>query len=80
MPGDDERIARITDPYELRRAATGRLGEAQQEVTELARLRRKVIQDLHAEGLSYAQIAEAAGLSRGRARGRGRPVLCCHRH
>jgi DNA-directed RNA polymerase specialized sigma24 family protein len=70
MPGDDERIARITDPYELRRAATGRLGEAQQEVTELARLRRKVIQDLHAEGLSYAQIAEAAGLSRGRARPR----------
>jgi hypothetical protein len=66
VPGDYERIARITDPYELLRAATGRLGEAQQEVTELARLRRKVIQDLHAEGLSYAQIAEAAGLSRGR--------------
>lgn len=66
MPGEYERIARITDPYELLRAATGRLGEAQQEVTELARLRRRVIQDLHAQGLSYAQIAEAAGLSRGR--------------
>jgi hypothetical protein len=66
MPGEYERIARITDPYELLRAATGRLGEAQQEVTELARLRRRVIQDLHAQGMSYAQIAEAAGLSRGR--------------
>ena len=66
MPGEYERIAQITDPYELLRAATGRLGDAQQEVTELARLRRRVIQDLHAQGLSYAQIAEAAGLSRGR--------------
>src|SRR6266700_6559776 len=65
-PGEYERIAKISDPFELLRAATGRLGEAQQEVTELARLRRKVIQDLHAQGLSYAQIAEAAGLSRGR--------------
>ena len=35
-------------------------------MTELARLRRRVIQDLHAQGLSYAQIGEAAGLSRGR--------------
>lgn len=66
LVSDYERIARITDPYELLRAATSRLGEAQQEVTELARLRRKVIQDLHAQGLSYAQIGEAAGLSRGR--------------
>lgn len=66
MPGEYERIARITDPYELIRAATSRLGEAQQEVAELARLRRRVIQDLHAKGQSYAQIAEAAGLSRGR--------------
>jgi hypothetical protein len=35
-------------------------------VTELARLRRRLIQDLHAQGMSYAQIAQAAGLSRGR--------------
>jgi len=66
MPSEYERIAQITDPYELLREATGRLGEAQQEVTELARLRRRVIQGLHAQGHSYAQIAEAAGLSRGR--------------
>ncbi len=66
MPGEYERIARIADPYELIRAATSRLSEAQEEVTELARLRRRVIQDLHAQGLSYAQIGDAAGLSRGR--------------
>jgi hypothetical protein len=61
-----ERIASLSDPYELLRAATERLADAQQEVTELARLRRRLIQDLHAQGMSYAQIAEAAGLSRGR--------------
>ncbi|GAA3948262.1 hypothetical protein GCM10023085_33170 [Actinomadura viridis] len=66
MPGEFERIAQIEDPYELLRAATGRLAEAQQEVTELARLRRRLIQELHAQGMSYAQIAQEAGLSRGR--------------
>lgn len=66
MPGDLERIAQISDPYELLRAATERLAEAQVEVTELGRLRRRLIQDLHAQGMSYAQIAQAAGLSRGR--------------
>ena len=66
MPSDLERIAAIDDPYRLIRAATERLNTAQQEVTELARLRRRVIQELHAQGISYAQIAEQAGLSRGR--------------
>jgi transposase len=66
MPGELERISQIEDPYELLRVATERLAEAQQEVTELARLRRRLIQDLHAQGMSYAQIAQAAGLSRGR--------------
>jgi transcriptional regulator with XRE-family HTH domain len=47
-------------------STTDRLGEAQQEVAELARLRRRRIQDLHAQGMSYAQIGEAAGLTRGR--------------
>jgi hypothetical protein len=61
-----DRIAAIDDPFLLLRAATEQLNLAQQEVTELARLRRRVIQDLHAQGMSYAQIAEKAGLSRGR--------------
>ncbi|PSK88736.1 hypothetical protein CLV63_12922 [Murinocardiopsis flavida] len=66
MPGQFEKIAQIEDPFLLLRTATERLAEAQQEVTELARLRRRLIQELHAQGLSYAQIAEKAGLSRGR--------------
>src|SRR3712207_8728011 len=43
-----------------------RMSAAQEEVTELARLRRRVIQELHETGLSYAQIAEKVGLTRGR--------------
>lgn len=66
MPGQLERILEIEDPFELLRVTTDRLAEAQQEVAELARLRRRLIQDLHAQGMSYAQIAEHAGLSRGR--------------
>ncbi|GAA4199002.1 sigma factor-like helix-turn-helix DNA-binding protein [Microbispora amethystogenes] len=65
-PSDLDKIAAIDDPYLLLRVATERLNAAQQEVTELARLRRRVIQELHAQGMSYAQIAEKAGLSRGR--------------
>ncbi|MBB6346192.1 hypothetical protein FHU36_002701 [Nonomuraea muscovyensis] len=65
-PSDVERIAAIEDPFQLLRVATERLNAAQQEVTELSRLRRRVIQELHAQGLSYAQIAKEAGLTRGR--------------
>jgi Sigma-70, region 4 len=61
-----ERIAAIEDQFSLLREATERLSIAQQDVTELARLRRRVIQEMHDQGLSYADIAEAAGLSRGR--------------
>lgn len=66
VPGVSDELAGIDDPYELLRVTTARLQAAQEEVTELARLRRRLVQDLHAQGLSYAQIAEAAGLSRGR--------------
>lgn len=66
MPGEFERIAKMEDPFLLLRTATERLAEAQQEVTELSRLRRRLIQELHSQGMSYAQIAEKAGLSRGR--------------
>ncbi|MGW2486980.1 sigma-70 family RNA polymerase sigma factor [Streptomyces sp. NPDC001606] len=66
MSDELQRIAAIEDPYRLLREVTTRLADAQQEVTELARLRRRVVQDLHAQGLSYAQIAAKAGLSRGR--------------
>ncbi|MEW2113800.1 sigma-70 family RNA polymerase sigma factor [Streptomyces sp. NPDC005474] len=66
MSDELQRIMAIEDPYRLLREVTTRLADAQQEVTELARLRRRVVQDLHAQGLSYAQIATKAGLSRGR--------------
>lgn len=66
MSDEVDRIAQIADPVELLKAATARLSQAQQEVTDLARLRRRKIQDLHDQGMSYSQIAEAAGLSRGR--------------
>ncbi|WP_060887262.1 sigma factor-like helix-turn-helix DNA-binding protein [Streptomyces caniscabiei] len=66
MSEELKRIMAISDPYLLLREVTTRLADAQQEVTELARLRRRVVQDLHAQGLSYSQIAEKAGLSRGR--------------
>jgi hypothetical protein len=65
---DDEisRIAAIADPVARLRAATEGVSVAQRTMTELARLRRALVQDLHKQGWSYAQIAEAAGLSRGR--------------
>ncbi|GKQ34032.1 sigma-70 family RNA polymerase sigma factor [Streptomyces sp. A012304] len=66
MSDELQRIMSIDDPYLLLREVTTRLADAQQEVTELARLRRRVVQDLHAQGLSYSQIAVKAGLSRGR--------------
>ncbi len=54
------------DPFELLREATAHMATAQQEVTELARLRRRVVQELHDKGMSYAQIADKVGLTRGR--------------
>lgn len=66
MSDEVERIAGIEDPFRLLREATAQLADAQRDVTELGRLRRRVIQDLHNQGMSYAQIAEEAGLSRGR--------------
>jgi hypothetical protein len=66
MTKEVDRIAAIRDPFELLRQATDRLADAQNEVTGLARLRRRVVKELQEQGMSYAQIAEAAGLSRGR--------------
>lgn len=60
------RIAAIEDRVQRLRAATVGLSTAQRTMTELARIRRGLVQDLHDEGWSFADIAEAAGLSRGR--------------
>src|SRR6266542_5001284 len=66
LPAEIERLAALDDPHALLQEVTKRMAQAQREVTELARLRRRVIEQLHGQGRSYAQIAEAAGLSRGR--------------
>lgn len=66
MPGEMERISRLSDPFEQLRQATNRMAAAQEEVTELARLRRRIVQDLRDRGMSYAEIAQEAGLTRGR--------------
>jgi hypothetical protein len=60
------RISAIPDRIEQLRQVTTSLAESQEQTTELARLRRRLIQELHDEGLSFTKIAEAAGISRGR--------------
>ena len=66
MTNEVERIAGMRDRFELLRKATARMAAAQDEVTELALLRRRVIQELHDMGMSYAEIAQQVGLTRGR--------------
>jgi hypothetical protein len=66
MTNEVERIAAMRDRFELLREATARMAAAQEEVTELAWLRRRVIQELHDMGMSYAEIAQQVGLTRGR--------------
>lgn len=63
---DVARVTAIEDRVERLRAATVGVSTAQQTMTELARLRRSLVQELHSEGWSFAAIAQAAGLSRGR--------------
>src|SRR6266542_6112942 len=60
------RVAAIEDRVQRLRAATEGVSTAQRTMTELARLRRALVQELHEEGWTFAEIAEAAGLSRGR--------------
>ncbi len=60
------RIVAIRDPFEQLRAATEQMAISQREVTELSRLRKRIIEELRGRGLSYSQIGEAAGLTRGR--------------
>lgn len=60
------RIVAIPDPIEQLRAATAQMAVSQREVTELSRLRKRVIELLRGKGMSYAEIGDAAGLTRGR--------------
>ncbi|MEU6564805.1 hypothetical protein [Nocardia nova] len=67
MSADDvARVFAIEDKVERLKAATEGVAAAQQTINELTRIRRAVIQDLHAEGWTFARIGAAAGLSRAR--------------
>ena len=66
VPDAVKRISGLRDPFEQLRQATAGISAAQEEVTELARLRRRIIQELKDQGMSFAEIADQAGLTRGR--------------
>ncbi|MGQ0480580.1 MAG: hypothetical protein ACT4O0_06060 [Pseudonocardia sp.] len=66
-PDDFEAVRR--DPDLLRRGqrATALISIYQQRATELARLRREAIEELHrSQGMSYTEIATALGITKGR--------------
>jgi len=73
QPGPETRWSDIAelqqenDPLLQGARATDLINECSERVDELARIRRTAIERAHREhGLSYAEIAEALGLSRGR--------------
>jgi hypothetical protein len=66
--GDDfERVRADPDPISRGRRATALLGIYQQRSTELARLRKRAIEEAHLQrGMSYTEIAALLGISKGR--------------
>jgi hypothetical protein len=61
-----DQVAAIEDPVARARAAGELLAEHQSAVARLAQIRRRAIADLRAQGLSYAEVGQALGLTRGR--------------
>jgi hypothetical protein len=66
MTDDPEDVARITDPAERARMAGEQVQRHQRLMNEFARLRREAIEEMRSQGLSYAAVAEALGVSRAR--------------
>jgi hypothetical protein len=67
VPNEDiDAVERMDDPAARARAATELLSRYQAAVNRLARIRRRAIAELRAAGLSYAQVGEALGVTRGR--------------
>jgi hypothetical protein len=66
--GDEfDRVRADPDPISRGRRATALLGVYQQRSTELARLRKRAIEEAHRhQGLSYTEIAALLGISKGR--------------
>ena len=63
---DLEEIKAIDDPAARAKRASELLTAHQGYVNQLASIRREAIAELRAAGLSYAQVGEALGVSRGR--------------
>jgi hypothetical protein len=63
---DVSEVAAIRDPATRARIATELLSKHQEAVTRLARIRRKALAELRAQGLSLAQAGSAIGVTRGR--------------
>jgi hypothetical protein len=63
---DLEQIKAIADPAARAKRAGELLNAHQGYVNQLASIRREAIAELRATGLSYAQVGEALGVSRGR--------------
>ncbi|WP_058854178.1 sigma-70 RNA polymerase sigma factor region 4 domain-containing protein [Nocardia jinanensis] len=68
MDGANEFDEVRSDPDPVRRGqlATELITLYQQRATELARLRREAIEEAHRTGLSYTEIAERLGITKGR--------------
>lgn len=56
---DDTLFAELRD-------VTGQITEAQQRINQLSTNRRRIINQLRAQGYSLADIADKAGITRGR--------------
>jgi DNA-directed RNA polymerase specialized sigma24 family protein len=56
---DDTLFAQLRD-------VTGQITEAQQRINQLSADRRRIINQLRAQGYSLAEIADTAGITRGR--------------
>jgi hypothetical protein len=63
---DVEKVESIGDPAARAKAATELLSTRQADISRLARIRQRAIEELRATGLSYAQVGEALGVTRGR--------------
>lgn len=60
MDAEADRIAAITDPFALFKAATDPQAEVQRKATELCRPQQRMITELHRQALSYADTPPQA--------------------
>jgi predicted XRE-type DNA-binding protein len=61
-----EELTQVDDPRERLIRSTARLEELRQRQLLVAGIRDAAMQALHQQGVSYAEIARAAGTTRGR--------------